>query len=110
MPNALLPAAVAAALLLTAGGTTAETGDVEAGRAIAEENCANCHAIGRDDESRLPIAPPFRGFARNWPLEHLEESLAEGIIVGHDGPMPEFVFEPDEIADLIAYMETIQEP
>jgi hypothetical protein len=26
------------------------------------------------------------------------------------GDMPEFIFEPDEIAELVAYLLTIQEP
>jgi mono/diheme cytochrome c family protein len=42
-----------------------------------------------------------------WPLESLDEALAEGITVGHPD-MPEFVLEPDEIAALIAYLESLE--
>jgi cytochrome c len=34
--------------------------------------------------------------------------LAEGLSVGHPD-MPEFVFEPDEIAGILAYLKSIQE-
>jgi mono/diheme cytochrome c family protein len=38
----------------------------------------------------------------------LAESLAEGLSVGHSD-MPEFVFERDEIAAILAYLKSIQE-
>jgi hypothetical protein len=43
-------------------------------------------------------------------VEYLAEALAEGIVTGH-GPvrMPAFVFEPEEIDDLLAYLEPVQE-
>jgi hypothetical protein len=56
----------------------------------------------------LAKAPPFSGFARKWPVEYLAEAMAEGLTVGH-GPMPEFVFNPEEIGGLLAYLDSIQE-
>jgi hypothetical protein len=47
--------------------------------------------------------PPFRDLPRKYPVEHLAESLAEGIVVGHND-MPEFLFEPDDIEALLAYI------
>ena len=39
----------------------------------------------------------------------LEEALAEGIIVGHEGvEMPHFQFSPPMIAALMAYMDAVQ--
>lgn len=85
-------------------------GDVEAGHALVEQNCARCHAVGMQDDSPNPDAPPFRTFKAKWPLEHLEEALAEGIVVGHGGAeMPEFTFEPDQISDIIAYLDSLDE-
>lgn len=81
--------------------------DIEAGRAAAERNCARCHATGNAGDSALAQAPPFRTFAKKWPLENLEEALAEGIVVGHKA-MPEFELSTTEISDLIAYLETLQ--
>jgi cytochrome c len=83
-------------------------GPISRGRAIAGENCARCHAIGRHGESPNPKAPPFRLLHRRFPLEQIEEALAEGIMVGHNGPeMPQFVLAPGQINDLIAYLHTI---
>jgi cytochrome c len=93
----LLPAAIAAAQ----GG-----GDPQKGKAFVEERCARCHAVGREGESTLPIAPPFRTLASKYPLESLEESLAEGIVTGHPS-MPEFELDPDQISDLIAWLDEI---
>lgn len=82
--------------------------DVAAGRALAESLCASCHAIEGPGPSPLAKAPPFSGFARKWPVEYLAEAMAEGLTVGH-GPMPEFVFNPEEIGGLLAYLNSIQE-
>jgi mono/diheme cytochrome c family protein len=83
-------------------------GNPEAGRFIAQSKCAGCHAIGKEGASPLAAAPPFRTFAKKWPIEHLQEALAEGIAVGHEA-MPEFTFEPEEVSDIIAYLLTVQE-
>jgi cytochrome c len=80
---------------------------VEAGRDIAEQLCARCHAIGAEGESPHDEAPPFRTFAEKWPVDHLGEALAEGITVGH-ADMPEFVLEPEEIDAFIAYLESLE--
>ena len=73
----------------------------------AERHCARCHAIGPEGESSHEDAPAFRAFGQNWPIESLGEALAEGIVVGHPD-MPEFMFEPDEISHLLAYLATLQ--
>lgn len=77
------------------------------GRAFAEKNCANCHAIGREGESKLPIAPPFRTLHSKYPVENLEEALAEGIVTAHPA-MPVFQLEPPQISALIEYLETLK--
>jgi mono/diheme cytochrome c family protein len=80
---------------------------VAEGRALAEEKCARCHAIGLEGESTLPIAPAFRTLSERYPVGDLEEALAEGIVSGHPA-MPEFVFAPEEVAALIAYLQSVQ--
>jgi cytochrome c len=86
---------------------SAEGGEAQRGYKIAHDNCAPCHAIGTTGASPNAAAPAFRSFGQKWPVESLEEALAEGISVGH-GPMPEFVFQPEQISDLVAYLRTIQ--
>jgi cytochrome c len=84
-----------------------ESDRIEAGRDIADQLCARCHAIGAEGESPHDEAPPFRTFAEKWPVDHLGEALAEGITVGHPD-MPEFVLEPDEIDAFISYLESLE--
>jgi len=80
--------------------------NIAAGRALAEKLCARCHATGPAGKSPHKEASPFRTFASKWPLESLEEPLAEGIIVGHHA-MPEFKFKPEQIADLLGYIASL---
>jgi mono/diheme cytochrome c family protein len=66
--------------------------------------------VGTSGASPIGDAPPFRIFAQLWPLEYLDEALAEGIMVGHrEHEMPVFHFEVQEIADLSAYLEELNE-
>jgi mono/diheme cytochrome c family protein len=102
---------VAFIVLLLAGAApaAAATQDdlVAQGHAIAEADCARCHAIGPTGDSQLPIAPAFRTLSERYPVKDLEEALAEGIVSGHP-EMPEFEFQPEEIDALIAYLQSVQ--
>lgn len=99
----LLPALLALVLPMAAlASPTAERG-----RALAAAHCAGCHAIGPTDASRHPAAPPLRVLHRRYPVEHLAEALAEGVVTGHPA-MPEFRFIPAEIEALIAYLQTLE--
>jgi mono/diheme cytochrome c family protein len=82
--------------------------NVAEGRRLAEVFCATCHAIGTEGESRHPSAPPFRTFSRDYPVNALEEAFAEGVLVGHPD-MPEFRLEPQQIDDLLSYIQSVQE-
>ncbi|MGR9105807.1 MAG: c-type cytochrome [Gammaproteobacteria bacterium] len=77
------------------------------GKALAQRNCASCHAIGSDDQSAHPGAPPFRTLSARYPVSDLQEALAEGIVTGHPD-MPEFEFAPEEVDALISYLQSIQ--
>lgn len=83
-----------------------ETETVAKGRSILEKDCARCHAIGMDDTSHHEEAPPFRVVVTRYPPENLAEALAEGIVSGHPD-MPEFVFQPDQIEAILAYLGTL---
>lgn len=76
------------------------------GKGLVEEKCARCHSVGVSDESLHKDAPPFRVLATRWPLEHLEEALAEGIVTGHPD-MPVFAFEPDDIDAILEFLHTL---
>ena len=87
----------------TLAATTAE----QRGKAYARANCARCHAIDRRSESPLKVAPPFRTLHQRYPIDALEEALAEGIYTGH-ADMPAFELNPDQIHDLLSYLKTLE--
>jgi len=55
----------------------------------------------------MRAAPPFRTLHNRYPVETLEEALAEGIVTAHP-TMPEFRFEPDQIEDFIAFLRSLE--
>lgn len=79
---------------------------IATGELLAQKHCAQCHSIGKTGKSPISDAPVFRGFAAKWPLEYLEEALAEGIVVGHS-VMPEFEFETKDITNLLDYIGSV---
>jgi len=56
------------------------------GQQLVETHSAICHAIGRTGASPHRKAPPFRILARRYPIERLEEPMAEGIVSAITGP------------------------
>ncbi len=110
-----LAASLLSATLLGACTSTATDAGAEAaaaapklrGQAIAEQYCSGCHAIGRTGASTHPDSLPFRKISMQYPVRDLEEALGEGILVGHPD-MPPFQFEPEDIDDLLSYIESIQ--
>ena len=79
------------------------------GENLLASNCSRCHAIGRTGASSQNQAPPFRTLGRTYPIDNLAEALAEGFSTGHPD-MPEFVFEVRDVAAILAYLQSIQEP
>lgn len=103
-----LQAAGSLLLLILASPAVADDPVLTRGKALVEANCSRCHAVGRNDASAHPDAPPFRTLSARYPIDALEEAFAEGIYVGHPD-MPEFTAEPHQIAAIIAYIEAIQD-
>lgn len=88
----------------------AEAVDVNAvarGRALVDSRCAACHAVGPVGNSPRPTAPALRHLGTRYPVTDLQEAFAEGISNGHPD-MPQIALEGDEVADLIAYLQHIQ--
>lgn len=101
------PLLVSALLFAAQHAAAQEDPAVIRGRAFVKSNCGSCHAIGRTDPSPLPIAPPLRDLHRKYPVESLEEPLAEGIITGHP-TMPQFRLAANEIFDVITYLKSLE--
>ena len=98
----------ASALALAVPASPAEKDQTNRGEVLVKDNCGRCHAIGKEGESPHKEAPPFRTLSSKYPVGDLAESLAEGIVAGHPD-MPIFVFEPQDVAAIIDYLESIQD-
>jgi cytochrome c len=99
-----------AVLVLTACSAFAlppKAANVEQGRRLARIYYARCHAIDKVSPSPLTIAPPFRTLHKRYPVETLQEALAEGIVTGH-ASMPEFRFDPDQINDFLVFLKSLE--
>jgi mono/diheme cytochrome c family protein len=93
--------------LCVLGIADAQAQSAQRGLNFVRANCARCHAIDKVSESPLKIAPPFRTLHFKYPVETLQEALAEGIQTGHQN-MPEFRLDGDQIGDVIAYLKTLE--
>ncbi|PHP67326.1 cytochrome C [Zhengella mangrovi] len=107
MRRLVISLASAAMVACGLSGARAEEPDIAHGKALVETNCAKCHAYQHDDVSPNPAAPPFRDLSKRYPVDALQEAFAEGIVTGHE-EMPEFEATPRQIADIIAYLASIQ--
>ncbi len=77
----------------------ARKGDPVLGHAIFQINCSGCHGLdagGRVGPSLYDISK------RKSP-----HSLIEQVISGNTPPMPQFQPNPQEMADLLSYLETL---
>lgn len=91
----------------TDGDANALSPSAAEGRAFARANCASCHALD-DGVSPNPNAPSLRRAAHRLPDWAVEASFERGVQVGHTTEMPVFVFEDDDIANLLAYLEALR--
>jgi cytochrome c len=109
MTHPILRAAIGGILVVTglACTTPAAASNAQQGRRLALTHCARCHAIDKVSPSPLSIAPPFRTLHERYPVETLQEALAEGIVTGHP-TMPEFSFDADQVGDFIAFLKTLE--
>lgn len=74
-------------------------GNAAQGHAIFEMNCAGCHGIqghGRVGPSLVDISK-----------RRSRVSLIRQVISGDTPPMPQFMPSPQEMADLLKYLETL---
>ena len=82
--------------------------DIAVGEQLIGQYCTACHSVNADQPSPHKEAPSLTGLSKNYPVEALAESLAEGIMTGHPD-MPVFVFDAASVDSIIAYLESIQE-
>jgi len=103
--------------VLTVGGCAGEAvrqtgtdavimGAADRGAVLVRQKCAGCHAVERSGDSPMAAAPPFRSMGVLYPVRDLQEAFAEGLVTAHPA-MPAFELQTTEIADLIAYLESV---
>ena len=97
---------LAATLILT-NSALAITPAEQRGKNFVVNNCSRCHAVDKVSPSPLKIAPPFRDLHKKYPIDSLQEALAEGIVTGHP-TMPQFRLEPDQVNDVLSYLKTLE--
>lgn len=95
-------------MLLGAPAAAAEPSPVTIGHDLIELYCVGCHAIGRTGTSPHPEAPPFRDLHLRYDVEQLTEALVEGLVSGHPD-MPEFEFDPEQAAGIVAYLKSLED-
>jgi cytochrome c len=91
----------------TMGHASATEQSVRRGKAIAVTKCSRCHSIEAEGRSPRAAAPPFRTLHKQYPVETLEDALAEGMSTGHPR-MPEFRLEPDQVGDFINFLKSLE--
>jgi mono/diheme cytochrome c family protein len=109
---------LAALLLTTAAHAPAwarQGPAIAAGRRIAQQNCGECHAVGRGP-SPLPDAPPFRLLYQRYGSRTLGDLLQEGMLAGPRDEaaqpmhprMPVVKLDPDQVSDLTVYLASLE--
>lgn len=75
------------------------TGDPVQGHAIFQMNCAGCHGIHADGQ----VGPSLRGVSDRKSRIRLIKQVTSG----QTPPMPQFQPNPQEMADLLEYLESL---
>ncbi len=74
-------------------------GEVSRGEAIFEINCAGCHGLDADGI----VGPSLRHVQKH----KSKISLIQQVVSGKTPPMPKFKPSPQEMADLLSYLEAL---
>ena len=73
------------------------------GKALLQENCGRCHAIGATGESPLQAATPMRNVYAKFDPRELQAELREGMVSRHR-EMPQVDFSDEEVDAILAYL------
>ena len=100
----ILAALACVALPLSGGVAHAEQ---KRSRALLENLCGRCHAVGKTGQSPNPLAPPFRAFGEKLYDTDMVQRLQDGLTTIHPD-MPTFRFSRHEAAAAVNYLRSIQ--
>ena len=73
------------------------------GKALLQENCGRCHAIGAVGSSPLKEAPPMRTVYARFDPRELQAELTEGMVSRHRA-MPQIEFSDEDVDAILAYL------
>lgn len=107
MRNLRVTFAILAGSLVLPAASAALADPVTEGHELVTLYCADCHAVEATGDSPLAIAPPFRELYLRYDVEFLSEALVEGIVTAHP-EMPEFEFDPEQAAAIVAYLKSLE--
>lgn len=96
-------------LFTVAGSATAwaEPGATQRGLAYAKNNCAECHAVEKENGfSPEPSAPTFDAIANTPGVSWI--ALTAWLQTSHE-TMPDFIIPPHDREDIIAYILSLKE-
>ena len=95
--------------LLGATGGAAQALDPEQQhtKAMLENLCGRCHAVGKTGRSPNPLAPQFRRFGEKLYDTDMVQRLQDGLTTIHPD-MPTFRFNRHEAAAAVNYLRSIQ--
>ena len=87
-------------------GAAQEVGSASRGLALAQQVCARCHAVQRQQtQSPNGDAAPFQTIAAVPGMT--ATALSAALRTSHQ-TMPNLVLDPDELADIVAYILSLK--
>jgi mono/diheme cytochrome c family protein len=83
-----------------------EVGSAARGLALAKQVCARCHAVEKQQkQSPNDLAPTFQGIASTPGMTGM--ALSAALQTSHR-TMPNVVLDPNELADVVAYILSLK--
>jgi cytochrome c len=80
-----------------------------AGLALVQEHCAMCHAIGKNDDSPHPGAPPLHKLGDSYNFDEFAQLLERGTIIAPHPAMPTFKVDRAAARAITSYLRSIQQ-
>src|SRR5262245_33533503 len=96
------PACAVLSLVGVVGVTQARDAEQVRAKAMLEDLCGRCHAVGTAGRSPNPLAPPFRSFGEKLYDTDMVQRLQDGLTTVHK-EMPTFRFSREEAAAAVNY-------
>lgn len=104
----LIASMAASACSTTPAPDTNYAGDPINGQRMAQDLCAACHAVGATGDSPRADAPPLHTVLAGYPADQLTADLQSAKHIAFLR-MPQFHLGDNGGADLVAYIESLQD-